>query len=93
MDCIDWERTPAQARSGTGVVSGTLASVAHLIDRSRLSRYVRPGAMVLNCRGVDGARIFRVVDWKLFAIVTEPMKQALEEAQVSGAKFLEVKTS
>ena len=93
MDCIDWEHTPAQALSSNGVANGTLGSLAHLVDRANLYRYVAPGDMVLDSRGIEGARIFRVVDWNLYAVVTERVKQALEEAQVNGVEFPEVKTS
>lgn len=95
IDAVDWERTPARARPQGSATSigGTLASLGSLIDRNYLHRYVDLGEMTLNASGIEGPRIFRVIDWELYPIITEPLKHALEEHQISGIAFQQLRTS
>jgi hypothetical protein len=94
MDCVDWEHTCAQAKNEEGrYESGTLASLAHLIDRNKLNRHVMSYNMTLNPQGTEGPRIFRVLDWDLYPVVTEDLKVALERERPSGLEFQPVLTS
>lgn len=89
IDCVDWEQTRAQARreGETRSETGTLASLAPLIDRARLHRHVMSYDMTLNTEGIVGPRIFRVVDWDLYPVVTQELKAALEHEGATGLEF------
>ena len=95
IDCIDWENTPAYARRPGQArgENGTLASLGELINRDRLSRHVISSTMRLRPEGIDGARIFRVVNWHLFPVVTAEIKAALEDAGATGVTFQPVHTT
>jgi hypothetical protein len=88
IDCVDSEHTRAQAKNEEGrYESGTLAALAHLIDRDNLYRHVMSHNMTLDPNGIEGPRIFRVVDWDLFPVVTEELKAALEHEGATGVEF------
>lgn len=95
IDAVDWERTPARARpeGSTNSIGGTLASLGPLIDRSRLHRHVMSDDVIMDAMGIDGPRIFRVIGWDLFPTVTEPLKDTLEEREISGIAFRQLRTS
>ncbi len=94
IDCVDWEHTPATAYEADGSFrKGTLASLAPLIDRDKLDRHVIIRDMTLRTAGIEGPRIFRVVDWGLFPIVTAEIKEALEQEGVTGVAYHPVRTS
>jgi hypothetical protein len=95
MDCVDWEHTCAQAKNEEGrYESGTLASLASLIDRDKnLYRHVMNADMTLKTDGIAGPRIFRVVGWDLWPVVTEDLKVALERERPSGLEFQPLQTS
>jgi len=81
-------RSRAHARlcSATGRAdrrTGTLASLAPLIGEDHLYTHV----MTLKADGLDGPRIFRVLRWDLWPVVTAEIKTALEERGVPGVSF------
>jgi hypothetical protein len=94
IDCVDWEHTPAKARiqGNLRAERGTLASLAPLIERDKLRRHVMSRDMTLKTEGIEGPRIFRVIDWELWPIVTEEIKTALEQKGATG-EFYPVLTS
>lgn len=93
IDCIDRERTVAHVTvegDPPHVEKGTLASLASLLEREpdmRLDRHVGPRDMRLKPAGIEGPRIFRVVGWDLWPVVTEDVKAALEEIDATGLDY------
>lgn len=49
--------------------------------------------MTLKTEGIEGPRIFRVIDWELFPLVTEEIKAALEKEGATGLECRLVPTS
>jgi hypothetical protein len=94
IDCIDWEHTRAKARvqGNLRAERGTLASLAPLIERDKLYRHVMSRDMTLKTEGIEGPRIFRVIDWELFPIITEEIKTALEQKGATGLECRPVLT-
>lgn len=86
IDCIDRDHTLAYARrpGATTGQSGTLASLAPLIEGGNLYRHVMRSDMTLRTDKIDGARIFRVPGWELWPVVTSKIKTALEQRGVTG---------
>lgn len=91
IDCIDPERTRAKARGPGGMTFGTLAELSHLIGDDGLYAHIED--IALNSAGIDGPRIFRVPRWDLWPVVTEEIKLALEEHNVTGVMFTELRTT
>jgi hypothetical protein len=93
IDCIDWERTAAHVMvmgDPPHVEKGSLAALTPLLEpRPGLSlyRHVSPGDMRLRTERIEGPRIFRVVDWDMFPVVTEEIKTALEAEGATGLAY------
>ncbi|MEJ7764251.1 MAG: suppressor of fused domain protein [Acidimicrobiales bacterium] len=49
--------------------------------------------LVLRAEDLGGPRIFRLSGWSVGVVVTEEIKRALQNARVSGIRFVPIKTS
>ena len=58
----------------------------------KIGEYFGIGKLVLNGPIVDGHHIFRLTNWELPLIVSEKMKENLEELATTGIAFEELQT-
>ena len=95
IDAVDRERTKAYAyRPGATVGEhGTVASLAAIIGDRTLYSCVMQDDMVLSTAGIEGPRIFRVVGWDLWPVVTGEIKDALEQIGATGVRYTPLLTS
>ena len=90
IDCVDWERTLAHVYVGDPpqLEKGTVASLEPFFDPGEsLIGHVMHYDMKLNSEGIEGPRIFRVKRWDQWPVVTEEIKDALEERGASGVDY------
>lgn len=77
VDCLDTERSEISEWWEEGNdIRPDKAGMPHVIDR-----------LVIDPERVGDHRIFRIKTWTVPVIVSEAVKQALEEARVSGVLF------
>ncbi|AKJ01916.1 Hypothetical protein AA314_03542 [Archangium gephyra] len=56
----------------------------------KVGTYRAVHGMRIDPTKVEGARIFRPWGWLVALIVSQDIKEALEQDQITGAKFIEV---
>lgn len=95
IDAVDRERTKAYAyRPGAAVGEyGTVASLAPIIGDDSLYGCVMESDMTLSTAGIIGPRIFRVVRWDLWPVVTSEIKDALERLGATGVSYTSLRTA
>jgi hypothetical protein len=59
---------------------------------SKVGTYAGIGKMVLNEREIKATQIFRLKNWRLPLLISEPIKDYLESIQATGIAFEEIKT-